>query len=108
GLYLDYSKNRITDETLKLLAALAAECGLRERIAAMFRGDAINTTERRSVLHIALRAPATQVIVVDGTEIVTEVHAVLARMAAFADDVRRGRWLGYTGKRIRAVVNIGI
>jgi glucose-6-phosphate isomerase len=108
GLYLDYSKNRITDETLKLLAALSAECGLRERIAAMFRGDAINTTERRSVLHIALRAPATQAIVVDGTEIVTEVHAVLARMAAFADDVRRGRWLGYTGKRIRAVVNIGI
>ncbi len=108
GLYLDYSKNRVTDETLRLLAALAAECGLRERIAAMFRGDAINTTEKRAALHIALRAPATQKIVVDGVDSVAEVHAVLERMEAFAEKVRGGQWLGHTGKRIRNVVNIGI
>jgi glucose-6-phosphate isomerase len=108
GLYLDYSKNRIDDQTLKLLAALASECGLRERIAAMFRGDAINTTERRSVLHVALRAPATQKLLVDGVDVVAEVQAVLERMAAFADAVRSGRWLGHTGKRIRNVISIGI
>jgi len=108
GIYLDYSKNRITDETLKLLAALTDDCGLRERIDAMFRGDAINTTEKRAVLHIALRAPATQKILVDGVNVVTEVHAVLARMAGFAEQVRSGRWLGHTGKRIRHVINIGI
>ena len=108
GLYLDYSKNRITDDTLKLLAALADECGVRERTAAMFRGEAINVTENRSVLHIALRAPPTQTLVVDGVDIVAEVHAVLERMAAFAEDVRSGRWRGHTGKRIRNVINIGI
>ena len=108
GLYLDYSKNRITDQTLELLGALAAECSLRERIAAMFRGDVMNITEKRSVLHIALRAPATQKIVVDGVEVVAEVRAVLARMAAFADEVRSGRWLGHTEKRIRNIINIGI
>jgi glucose-6-phosphate isomerase len=108
GLYLDYSKNRINGETLELLAALAAECGLRERTAAMFRGDAINTTERRSVLHTALRASATTRILVDGVDVVAQVHAVLDRMAAFAGQVRSGRWLGHTGKRIRNVINIGI
>jgi glucose-6-phosphate isomerase len=108
GLYLDYSKNRITDETLRLLAALAEECGLRERTAAMFRGDVINTTEKRSVLHVALRMPAGQTLKVDGVDVVAEVQAVLSRMAAFADAMRSGRWLGHTGKRIRNVVNIGI
>ena len=108
GLYLDYSKNRITGETLKLLGALAGECGLRERIAAMFHGDAINTTERRAVLHIALRAPASEKIFVDGVDVVAEVHAVLDRMAAFAEELRSGRWLGHTGKRIRNVISIGI
>src|SRR5450432_4161008 len=108
GLYLDYSKNRITDETLRLLAALAEECGLRERTAAMFRGDVINTTEKRSVLHVALRAPAGQPLRVGGVDVVAEVQAVLDRMAALADAVRSGRWLGHTGKRIRNVVNIGI
>ena len=108
GLYLDYSKNRITDETVTLLAALAAERGVRERTAAMFRGDVINTTEQRSVLHVALRTPAGQHLVVDGTDVVAEVQSVLARMASFADAVRSGRWLGHTGKRIRNVVNIGI
>jgi len=108
GLYLDYSKNRITDETLKLLSALAGERGVRERTAAMFRGDGINTTEKRSVLHVALRAPAGQTLVVAGVDVVAEVQAVLGRMAAFADAVRSGRWLGHTGKRIRNIVNIGI
>ena len=108
GLYLDYSKNRIDDQTLKLLAALASECGLREHIQAMFRGDEINTTEKRSVLHIALRAPATEKLIVDGVDVVSQVHAVLERMAAFADAVRNGRWLGHTGKRIRNVISIGI
>ncbi len=108
GLYLDYSKNRIDDQTLKLLAALATECGLVERIRAMFRGDAINTTEKRSVLHIALRAPATQKLVVDGVDVIAEVQAVLERMATFSDAVRSGRWLGHTGKRIRNVISIGI
>jgi glucose-6-phosphate isomerase len=108
GLYLDYSKNRIDDRTLKLLAALAAECGLAGHIEAMFRGDAINTTENRSVLHVALRAPATQKLVVDGGDVVPEVHAVLGRMAVLADSVRSGHWLGHTGKRIRNVISIGI
>ena len=108
GLYLDYSKNRIDDRTLKLLAALATESGLAERIEAMFRGDAINTTEKRSVLHIALRAPATEKLVVDGVDVVAQVHAVLERMAAFADAVRSGRWLGVSGKRIHNVISIGI
>ena len=108
GLYLDYSKNRINDETRRLLVALADECGLRARTTAMFRGDAINTTERRSVLHVALRTPATQKLVVDGVDVVAEVHAMLTRMAAFAEAVRSGRWLGHTGKRIRNVVSIGI
>ncbi len=108
GLYLDYSKNRITDETLKLLAALAADCGLRERTAAMFRGDVINTTEKRSVLHVALRAPKGSTLVVDGVDVVAQVHEVLDRMNAFADAVRSGRWLGHTGKRIRNVISIGI
>ena len=108
GLYLDYSKNRITDETLALLAALASECGVRERTAAMFRGDAINTTEKRSVLHVALRAPAGTKLFVGGADVVAEVRAVLDRMAAFAEAVRSGRWLGHSGKRIRNIVNIGI
>ena len=108
GWYLDYSKNRITDETLTLLAALAAERGVRERTAAMFRGDVINTTEQRSVLHVALRMPPDATLVVDGTDVVAEVQSVLERMASFADAVRSGSWLGHTGKRIRNVVNIGI
>ncbi|MEP7140086.1 MAG: glucose-6-phosphate isomerase, partial [Caldimonas sp.] len=108
GLYLDYSKNRISDETVQLLAALATERGVRERTAAMFRGDVINTTEKRSVLHVALRMPAGAKLIVDGTDVVAEVQAVLDRMASLADAVRSGRWLGHTGKRIRNVVNIGI
>src|SRR5262249_31377054 len=108
GLYFDYSKHRVTDETLRLLLRLAEEVGLRERIAAMFRGDRINKTENRSVLHVALRAPRDQSIVVDGKDVVREVHAVLDRMADFANRVRDGRWTGHTGKRIRNVVNIGI
>jgi glucose-6-phosphate isomerase len=108
GIYLDYSKNRITDETLRLLLALAAECGLRERIAAMFRGERINVTEKRAVLHTALRAPETERIVVDGVDVVPEVHAVLKRMATFSGQVRHGQWLGHTGMRIRNVVSIGI
>ena len=108
GLTLDYSKNRVTDETLVLLAALAEACGLRERTAAMFRGDAINTTEGRPALHVALRAPATQKIMVGGVDVVAQVHAVLDHMAAFADAVRGGQWLGHTGKRILNIVNIGI
>ena len=108
GLFLDYSKNRVTDETLVLLAALAASRGVRERTAAMFRGDVINTTEKRSVLHVALRMPKGTTLTVDGSDVVAEVHAVLDRMIAFANAVRRGGWLGHTGKRIRNVVNIGI
>ncbi len=108
GLYLDYSKNRIDDDTLTLLVELAAECGLVERIGAMFRGDGINTTEHRSVLHIALRAPATDKLVVDGVDVEGEVHAVLERMSTFADAVRSGCWLGHTGRRIRNVISIGI
>ena len=108
GLYLDYSKNRITDETLRLLLALADEAGLRGRIDAMFRGDRINGTENRAVLHVALRAPRDATIRVDGENVVPGVHAVLDRMAAFAERVRSGDWRGHTGKRIRNVVNIGI
>jgi glucose-6-phosphate isomerase len=108
GLYLDYSKNRITDETLHLLVQLAEECGLRERIEAMFRGDAINVTEQRAVLHIALRTPRNEKILVDGNDVVPGVHAVLDRMADFSDRVRSGDWQGHTGKRIRNIINIGI
>jgi glucose-6-phosphate isomerase len=108
GIYLDYSKNRVTDETLALLCRLAEESGLRERIDAMFRGDKINLTEDRAVLHVALRAPRGTSIVVDGRDVVPEVHAVLDAMADFADRVRSGAWKGHTGKRIRNVVNIGI
>ena len=108
GWYFDYSKNRVSDETVALLAALAAERGVRERTVGMFRGDVINTTEKRSVLHVALRMPAGTKLVVDGSDVVAEVQVVLSRMAAFADAVRSGRWLGHTGSRIRNVVNIGI
>jgi len=108
GIYFDYSKHRITDETLTLLLQLAAESGLRSRIDAMFRGDKINVTEKRAVLHVALRAPKGQAIVVDGLDIVPRVHAVLDQMADFSTQVRNGEWKGYTGKRIRNVVNIGI
>ncbi|HTY18559.1 MAG TPA: glucose-6-phosphate isomerase [Myxococcota bacterium] len=108
GLYLDYSKNRITDETLELLLRLAEECGLRARIDAMFRGEKINFTENRAVLHVALRAPRGVSIPVDGIDVVPQVHEVLDRMAAFCDRVRSGAWKGHTGKRIRNVVNIGI
>jgi glucose-6-phosphate isomerase len=108
GIYLDYSKNRITDETIRLLVALAEECGLRERTEAMFRGERINVTENRSVLHVALRMPKGESLLVDGVDIVAEVHGVLDRMSAFADRVRADDWKGHTGKRIRNVVNIGI
>ena len=107
-IYLDYSKNRITDETLRLLMRLAEECGLRGRIDAMFSGERINTTEKRAALHTALRAPETERLVVDGVDLVPEVHAVLARMAAFSRQVRSGEWRGHTGKRIRNVISIGI
>src|SRR5216110_3857126 len=108
GLYLDYSKNRVTDETLKLLVQLADESGLRARIDAMFRGEKINITENRAVLHVALRAPKEASIVVDGLNVVPQVHAVLDKMADFSNRVRSGAWTGHTGKRIRNVVNIGI
>jgi glucose-6-phosphate isomerase len=108
GLYLDYSKNRITGETLKLLLQLADESGLRERIDSMFRGEKINITENRAVLHMALRAPKGASIVVDGENVVPEVHAVLDKMADFSNRVRSGEWKGYTGKRIRNVINVGI
>src|SRR6201992_3595550 len=108
GIYLDYSKNRITDETLQLLVRLAEESGLRERTAAMFAGEKINTSEKRAVLHVALRAPKGQTILVDGENVVPEVHAVLDRMTDFSNRVRGDNWLGHTGKKIRNVVNIGI
>jgi glucose-6-phosphate isomerase len=108
GLYLDYSKNRITDETLRLLIELAREAGLQERREAMFRGDKINISENRAVLHVALRAPSGASIIHDGRNVVPEVHAVLDRMAQFAQGVRSGAWKGHTGKRIRNVINIGI
>ena len=108
GIYLDYSKNRITDETMRLLVDLADESGLRQRIDAMFAGERINVTEDRAVLHVALRAPKGQHIRVDGIDVVPAVHEVLGRMAEFADRVRSGQWTGYTGKRILNIVNIGI
>ena len=108
GLYLDYSKNRITDETLKLLFQLAKESNLRARIDAMFRGEKINITENRAVLHVALRAPKGGSIVVDGENVVPRVHTVLDRMTDFCNRVRSGAWKGHTGKRIRNIVNIGI
>ena len=108
GIYLDYSKNRITDETIRLLLELAASSGLRERIDAMFKGEKINVTENRAVLHVALRAPRDQSIFVDGENVVPEVHAVLDKMANFSNRVRSGAWTGYTGKRMRNIINIGI
>ncbi|HMF76761.1 MAG TPA: glucose-6-phosphate isomerase [Bryobacteraceae bacterium] len=108
GVLLDYSKNRITDETLKLLFQLAEESGLRGRIDAMFRGDKINITEKRAVLHVALRAPKDESILVDGEDVVPGVHAVLEKMASFSERIRSGEWKGHTGKRIRNVINIGI
>jgi len=106
--YFDYSKNRLTDETIQLLIQLAEQSGVRERMEAMFRGEKINVTENRAVLHVALRAPRDAVIEVDGKNVVPEVHAVLDRMAAFSDRIRSGEWKGHTGKRIRNVINIGI
>jgi glucose-6-phosphate isomerase len=108
GIFLDYSKNRITDETLKLLVKLAEESGVREKTDAMFRGDKINITENRAVLHVALRAPKSESIVLDGEDVVPAVHAVLDKMSGFAERVRSGAWKGHTGKKIRNVVNIGI
>jgi glucose-6-phosphate isomerase len=108
GIFLDYSKNRITDETLRLLIALAEESGLRAKIDAMFRGDKINLTEDRAVLHVALRAPKSERILLDGEDVVPGVHAVLDKMAAFADRIHSGEWKGNTGKPIRNIVNIGI
>ena len=108
GLYLDYSKNRITDETVELLLQLADESGLAERTEAMFRGDRINVSENRSVLHVALRMPKGSSLVVDGVDVVAKVHEVLDRMASFADRVRSGEWTGHTGKPIKNVLNIGI
>src|ERR1051325_7182637 len=108
GVFLDYSKNRITDATLKLLLQLAEECDLRARIDAMFRGDKINVTEKRAVLHVALRAPSDATFLVDRKNVVPEVHAVLAKMTSFSNSVRDGQWLGHTGKRIKNIVNIGI
>ncbi|NEK56268.1 glucose-6-phosphate isomerase [Geodermatophilus sabuli] len=107
-LYLDWSKHRVTDETVRLLLALAERVGLRERIDAMFRGEHVNATEDRAVLHVALRAPAGRPLVVDGQDVAADVHAVLGRMRSFAERVRSGEWRGHTGQRIRAVVNIGI
>src|SRR5882762_11618789 len=108
GIYLDYSKNRLTDQTIKLLLQLSEQSGLRPRIDAMFRGDKINSTESRAVLHVALRAPRGTSIVVDGHNVVPDVHDVLQKMADFCSRVRSGAWKGHTGKRIRNIVNIGI
>ncbi len=108
GLFLDFSKNRITDETMQLLLELARQSGLQSKIEAMFSGEKINLTEGRSVLHVALRAPKTEKILSDGVDVVPEVHAVLDKMSAFADRVRSGEWKGFTGKRVRNVINIGI
>src|SRR5438105_5686926 len=108
GLYLDYSKHRITDETIRLLVHLAEDCGLRARIDAMFAGEKINVTEKRAVLHVALRAPKDASIVVDGENVVPQVHDVLDKMADFSNRVRTGAWKGHTGKRIRNIINIGI
>jgi glucose-6-phosphate isomerase len=108
GIYLDYSKNRITDETIRLLLELAESSELRERIDAMFKGEKINITENRAVLHIALRTPRDQAIIVDGVNVVPEVHAVLDKMAHFSNRIRSGAWTGYTGKHMRNIINIGI
>jgi glucose-6-phosphate isomerase len=108
GIFLDYSKNRVTDETMNLLLALAEDCGVRDKMNAMFHGDKINVTENRAVLHVALRTPRNASIVVDGKNVVPEVHEVLDRMSAFSERVRSGEWKGHTGKRIKNVVNIGI
>jgi glucose-6-phosphate isomerase len=108
GLFLDFSKNCITDQTLKLLLQLAGECGLREKIDAMFSGAKINATENRAVLHVALRAPKGETILVDGKNVVPEVHAVLDKMTAFSNRVRSGEWKGHTGKRIKNIINVGI
>src|SRR5947209_7270604 len=108
GIYMDYSKNRVTDRTLQLLIDLANECDLRGRIEAMFRGEHINETEDRAVLHIALRAPQDASILVDGQDVIPDVHEVLDRMAAFSKKVRSGEWLGHTHRPIRNIVNIGI
>src|SRR6266852_3991686 len=108
GIYLDYSKNRVTDETIRLLLELAASSGLRERIDAMFKGEKINITEYRAVLHVALRTPRDQAIIVDGVNVVPEVHAVLDKMAHFSNRIRSGAWTGYTGKHMRNIINIGI
>ena len=108
GLHFDYSKHRITDETMRLLVHLAEECGLTERRAAMFKGERINVTEDRAVLHVALRAPRNATMLVDGYNVVPDVHAVLDRMTAFSNAIRSGSWTGFTGQRIRNVVNIGI
>src|SRR5580700_11676401 len=108
GLYLDYSKNRVTDETMRLLIELAEESGVPERRAAMFRGDHINVSENRAVLHVALRMPRSASLVVDGTDVVAQVHEVLDRMADFSNRIRSGDWKGYTGKPIKNVINVGI
>src|ERR1700722_2725154 len=108
GPYLDYSKNRVTDETMRLLVALAEESGLPDKREAMFRGEHINVSEDRPVLHVALRMPAAETLVVDGKDVVAQVHEVLGRMADFANRVRSGDWKGYTGKPIRNVINVGI
>jgi glucose-6-phosphate isomerase len=108
GLYLDYSKNRVTDETMRLLVQLAEECGVPQRRDAMFAGDKINVSENRSVLHVALRMPETATLVVDGTDVVAEVHQVLRRMASFAESVRNGNWTGFTGKPVKNIINVGI
>jgi glucose-6-phosphate isomerase len=108
GLYLDYSKHRVTPETTRLLVQLAGQAGLRERIEAMFRGERINVSENRSVLHVALRMPANRSLIVDGVDVVAQVHEVLDRMASFCDQVRSGQWRGHTGRPIRNIVNIGI
>src|ERR1700682_3188922 len=108
GLYFDYSKHRVTDETMRLLLALAEDVGLRERIDALFRGDKITGTQKRAFLYVALRAQGVAAILVDGKNVMPEVHAVLDRMAEFSARVRDGSWTGHTGKRIRNVINIGI
>src|SRR5882757_9182813 len=108
GLYFDYSKQRVTGETLGLLMKLAEEAGLRGRLDAMFRGDRINVTEDRAVLHVALRSPKGAKIMVDGKDVMPEIHSVLDKMAGFADKVRSGQWKGHTGKAIKNLVNIGI
>src|ERR1700761_3633492 len=108
GIFLDYSKNRISEKTVKLLIALAEESGLKAKIDAMFSGEKINITEKRAVLHVALRAPKDEKILVDGEDVVPGVHEVLERMSAFADRVRSGEWLGYTDRPIKNIINIGI